>query len=401
MRSAIRSPRNRLERVLRRSPLAGSRDERAGPPPGPALSRSFGGRPFLRVRPRRVRRAAMASRSVRSSTSIARCCRARAARSSREALRDCRTLIADRTIPGEACCFRRLQPRRREPPVDACSPGRPPLAKGWGQSRRSTRPREKAAEVLLEPRCSPTPRRSSRNTDAAGRLRGARDDDAVRLGRAACRPARSRRRDRHALRRADDGKYDGTIDGEFVWGKGKLAAVQHWAGRTRCRPGGQLRLLRQLCTTRRCCPRSATRSRSTPTRACSCVAIAAAVADRSTSTCRPASRSSCGIEPQQVIMAFARPELVPYARFDIEGVDHIPAEGPAIIVGNHRSYFDPSRWARCSPSGAGPSASSERRKCSTCRSSVRSRKAVRWHPRRPGHRLRRAAAGGGRCARRR
>jgi putative phosphoserine phosphatase/1-acylglycerol-3-phosphate O-acyltransferase len=48
-----------------------------------------------------------------------------------------------------------------------------------------------------------------------------------------------------------------------------------------------------------------------------------------------------GIEPQQVVLALTRPELVPYARFDIAGVEHIPAEGPAIVVGNHRSYFDP------------------------------------------------------------
>ena len=26
-----------------------------------------------------------------------------------------------------------------------------------------------------------------------------------------------------------DGRYDGTIDGEFVWGKGKLDAVKEWA----------------------------------------------------------------------------------------------------------------------------------------------------------------------------
>jgi putative phosphoserine phosphatase/1-acylglycerol-3-phosphate O-acyltransferase len=47
------------------------------------------------------------------------------------------------------------------------------------------------------------------------------------------------------------------------------------------------------------------------------------------------------IEPQQAIMPFARPELIPFARFDIDGTDNIPAEGPAIVVGNHRSYFDP------------------------------------------------------------
>lgn len=48
-----------------------------------------------------------------------------------------------------------------------------------------------------------------------------------------------------------------------------------------------------------------------------------------------------GLEPQQVLQAFARPELFPYARFHIEGTEHIPARGGALICGNHRSYFDP------------------------------------------------------------
>ena len=52
-----------------------------------------------------------------------------------------------------------------------------------------------------------------------------------------------------------------------------------------------------------------------------------------------------GLEPQKALMPLARPELVPYARFDIAGTDHIPAEGPAIVVGNHRSYFDPLAMA--------------------------------------------------------
>ena len=47
-----------------------------------------------------------------------------------------------------------------------------------------------------------------------------------------------------------------------------------------------------------------------------------------------------GIELQTLAMQFSRPELIPYARFDISGVEHIPAAGPAILVGNHRSYFD-------------------------------------------------------------
>ena len=39
-----------------------------------------------------------------------------------------------------------------------------------------------------------------------------------------------------------------------------------------------------------------------------------------------------GIEPQKALMPLARPELIPYARFDIAGVEHIPEDGP----GDHR-----------------------------------------------------------------
>jgi putative phosphoserine phosphatase/1-acylglycerol-3-phosphate O-acyltransferase len=35
-----------------------------------------------------------------------------------------------------------------------------------------------------------------------------------------------------------------------------------------------------------------------------------------------------------------RPELFPYARFDLEGIEHIPDTGPFLLVSNHRSYFD-------------------------------------------------------------
>ena len=47
-----------------------------------------------------------------------------------------------------------------------------------------------------------------------------------------------------------------------------------------------------------------------------------------------------GLEPLDIVRLLTRPELFPYARFDIAGVDRIPQRGPAIIVANHRSYFD-------------------------------------------------------------
>jgi putative phosphoserine phosphatase/1-acylglycerol-3-phosphate O-acyltransferase len=47
-----------------------------------------------------------------------------------------------------------------------------------------------------------------------------------------------------------------------------------------------------------------------------------------------------GMELQKLALTFSRPSLVPYADIEITGVEHIPSTGPAILVGNHRSYFD-------------------------------------------------------------
>lgn len=47
-----------------------------------------------------------------------------------------------------------------------------------------------------------------------------------------------------------------------------------------------------------------------------------------------------GRELQEYIRPFARPELVPNARIELIGTERVPAEGGAIVVANHRSYFD-------------------------------------------------------------
>ncbi len=47
-----------------------------------------------------------------------------------------------------------------------------------------------------------------------------------------------------------------------------------------------------------------------------------------------------GVELQRLLFLASRPELFPYARFDVAGTENIPAEGAAILASNHRSYFD-------------------------------------------------------------
>ncbi len=48
-----------------------------------------------------------------------------------------------------------------------------------------------------------------------------------------------------------------------------------------------------------------------------------------------------GLEPQTALYRLVRPELFPYVRFRIYGTKRVPPTGPAILVANHRSYFDP------------------------------------------------------------
>lgn len=53
-----------------------------------------------------------------------------------------------------------------------------------------------------------------------------------------------------------------------------------------------------------------------------------------------------GRELQEWGRAFVRPQIMaPNARIEFAGIENIPASGPAIVVFNHRSYFDPTVMA--------------------------------------------------------
>ena len=137
-----------------------------------------------------------------------------------------------------------------------------------------------------------------------------------------------------------DGTYDGTLTGPFVWSAGKLAAVRDWAERHdidmaesyaysdsvydtpllsavghphAVNPDPRLQL---LATARRW----PILHLDVPPGVAKLPVV--------------------GVELQKLALAFTRPMMFPYARFEISGVENIPTSGPALLCGNHRSYFD-------------------------------------------------------------
>ena len=197
----------------------------------------------------------------------------------------------------------------------------------------------------------------------------------------------------------DDGRYTGGLDGEFVWVTGKLAAVRRWAERARRRPASRAGPTPTASTTCRCWRPSAIPTAVNPDPRLRVLATLRRWPMRCLDV-PPGVPKLAGFEPIDMRPA-ARPgpRLFPYARFDIAGVDHIPPAGPAIIVANHRSYFDTAAvGSTVIASGADRSASSARRRCSTRPVVGQLARAMGGIRVERGTRLRRAAAGRGRGA---
>jgi putative phosphoserine phosphatase/1-acylglycerol-3-phosphate O-acyltransferase len=142
-----------------------------------------------------------------------------------------------------------------------------------------------------------------------------------------------------------DGVYDGTLDGEFVWGDGKLRAITAWATQNAVSLAESWAYSDSYYDVPML---SAVRHpvvvNPDPRLAVLAVVRRWPVVHLDVPSGVP-KLPLVGIEPQRALMPLARPELIPYARFDIAGVEHLPETGPGIVVGNHRSYFDPLAMA--------------------------------------------------------
>ena len=212
------------------------------------------------------------------------------------------------------------------PVDDADPPGRVAGGRGWsradgpGGRPAGGRDAHRPGAALRQVAHRRAPRRR-----APGR---ARHHHALRPGAAArrrCSASTTSIATRYGER---DGVYTARIDGEFVWGQGKLPGRRRRGPTSTASPRRELRLLRQLLR-RAAAQRGRPPGRRQPRSAHAAagrwpgggrrcyldVPPGRAEAGRASSR----SRRSC---------PFVRPELAPYARFDIDGIDHIPRDGP-------------------------------------------------------------------------
>lgn len=135
-----------------------------------------------------------------------------------------------------------------------------------------------------------------------------------------------------------DGLFTGRLEGGFVWGIGKLAAVRSWAGER----GIDLSESFAYSDSLHDLPLLSAVGHPR--------AVNPDMALHATAILRrwpilhldvpPGVLTVGGVEAFDVGKFVLRPELFPYARFDIEGVELLPDNGPFILVSNHRSYFD-------------------------------------------------------------
>jgi len=140
---------------------------------------------------------------------------------------------------------------------------------------------------------------------------------------------------RYAVR---DGRYTGRLSGGFVWGLGKRQAVGRWADAE----GIDLADCDAYSDSFFDAPLLSGVGRPHAVNPDPRLGALARVRrwpvehwDRP-----PGVPSLAGLEPYDVLRPFVRPEVFPYARFDVQGLEHIPDHGPVVLASNHRSYFD-------------------------------------------------------------
>lgn len=144
----------------------------------------------------------------------------------------------------------------------------------------------------------------------------------------------------------EDGLFDGSISGPFVWSRGKLAAVRDWAR------AHEVTLAESYAYSDSIYDTPLLEAVGHPSAVNPDPRLTAYALLRRWPIVHfdvspgVAKLPVLGWELQRVAHQLFRPELFPYARFDVAGVENIPRTGPVILVANHRSYFDVAALAQ-------------------------------------------------------
>lgn len=137
-------------------------------------------------------------------------------------------------------------------------------------------------------------------------------------------------------------RYNGRLDGGFVWARGKLKAVRAWAAER----GVDLRASAAFSDSFYDLPMLGAVGH--PTAVNPDLRLQAVAYLRRWPVLHldapPGVPKLLGAEPMDLLRLSMQQFALPLARIDLAGTENIPRSGPAIVVANHRSYFDPAVW---------------------------------------------------------
>ena len=137
-----------------------------------------------------------------------------------------------------------------------------------------------------------------------------------------------------------DGRYDGTLDGPFVWSAGKLEGIRRWA------EANDVDLAESWAYSDSFYDSPMLGAVGHPVVVNPDPRMVLMAAARRWPTINldvspgVVKVPVIGLEVQELALRLARPAAYPYARFEFENIDAIPSRGPVVLVANHRSYFD-------------------------------------------------------------
>ncbi|MGF1599706.1 MAG: HAD-IB family hydrolase [Acidimicrobiales bacterium] len=136
-----------------------------------------------------------------------------------------------------------------------------------------------------------------------------------------------------------DGRYDGTIDGEFVWSRGKARMVRVWARANAVDLADSHAYSDSVFDV----PLLSSVGHPVAVNPDPRLLVYARAAGWPTLwfNAPPGVPKPVGVELQDVLARMVRPELFPWIRIDVAGVDHLPEGVGCLLAANHRSYLDP------------------------------------------------------------